>query len=131
MEKVIKYEKKKINYNLVFGLIWLAVFFLNYLNKRFLIWFDYLWLILSLLYISLSIYQLIKQYGKINNDVLIINKPFLKSKRINFKNVISVRKIANLYIFKTTNDEFKIKTDFIDSRSLKVLDKVIDSYKLN
>lgn len=127
---ILKYKKKKTQFNLIFGLIWLLWFFIGYLTKEKISWTDYGWIIISLLYLSLYFYQKKKQYGQIINDKIIINDVFKKTKEIDLKKVNNFKKSAGYYIFKSENAELKINIELIDQNSLRQLNKIVENYKL-
>ena len=69
----IKYSKKRLNYNLVFGLIWLLIFSAYlFLNSNSYLKFGYLFI--GVLFLSTYIFEKSKHYLTIENGVISKNK---------------------------------------------------------
>lgn len=52
----ISYKKRKINFNLIFGLAWLLIFVITLLTNDKLNWGDYGYLVLSTIFFLLGFY---------------------------------------------------------------------------
>ncbi|MCF6298239.1 MAG: hypothetical protein L3J08_09710 [Flavobacteriaceae bacterium] len=123
----IQYKKKRLKYNLIFGLLWLVISLLGIFTKENTYWTDYGFLIISLLYIVTYFYEKKKQYLTIENGILSVNHPF--GKKINLSEIKQFRKFAGDYILKSDKTELTINTQIIDEKSLTELNNELG--KLN
>lgn len=123
----ILYKKRRLNYNLTFGIFWLVLSLLKIFNQEKFSWFDWGFLILSFLYLRIYFYEKKNQYLTIENGMISINKMF--PKRIKLTEIKQIKKFAGDYILKTDKTALTINTQFIDENSLKELNTELE--KLN
>ncbi len=123
----IRYKNKRLNFNLIFGTIWLAFSLFKLYTKENHDWTDFGFLVLSILYIATYFYEKKYQYLTIENEMIYKNWPF--SKKINLAEIVTIRKFAGDYTIMTENKELKINTQLIDKDSLVELTLILD--KLN
>ena len=115
----IKYKKKHLNVNLIFGLIWLVWFFIGVFGKEEPNWTDYGWIVISLMYLGMYFYQKNYNYLTIENGFIKQNWPF--GKKMNLNEIKRIRHFAGEYILKSELKKMKINIDFIESESLSKL----------
>lgn len=116
----ISYKKKHLNINLILGLVWLVWFFVGVFVNEAPNWTDYGWLLISLMYLGLYVYQKHYTYLSIENGIININGPF--GKKLNLNDIKQIKKFAGDYILKTDQKELTINTLIIDPNSLSKLD---------
>ena len=122
----IKYSKKRLSYNLVFGLIWLLIFSAYlFLNSNSYLKFGYLFI--GVLFLSTYIFEKSKHYLTIENGVITKNKLF--PKRMQLDKISDVRYFAGEYKLISDTSEMRIMTQFIDKDSLEDLKAVIETLK--
>jgi hypothetical protein len=123
----IKYRKKRLNFSLIFGILWLSISLLGIFTKENSSWTDYGFLIISFLYLGTYLYEKKNQYMTIENGVISVNKPF--ENKINLTEIKQIKKFAGDYTLKTDKAELTINTHIIEPNSLSELDAVLE--KLN
>lgn len=123
----ILYKKRRLNYNLTFGIFWLVLSLLKIFNQEKFSWFDWGFLMLSFLYLGIYSYEKKNQYLTIENGMISINKLF--PNRIRLTEIKQIKKFAGDYILKTDKTALTINTQFIDENSLKELNTELE--KLN
>ena len=128
VEMKIKYKKKRFKQNLIFGIVWTILGFLNlqYIGEN--NWLDYGFLLVAMLYWISYFYEKSYQYLTIDNDWIMKNSPF--GKKINLSEVNRIKKFAGDYILKTDKKEMTINTEVIDEKSLEVLDRTLEKLDL-
>lgn len=117
----IKYKKRQLNVNLVFGVFWLAFGLLSLFTKKNTSWTDYGYLVISVMYFALYYYQRQQGYLMIENGVMRINGSF--GKKIELTDIKEIKKFAGDYIIKTDKKELGINTQLMDPKSLVALDE--------
>lgn len=117
----IKYKKRQLNVNLVFGVFWLAFGLLSLFTKENTSWTDYGYLVISVMYFALYYYQRQQGYLMIENGVMRINGSF--GKKIKLTDIKEIKKFAGDYIIKTDKKELGINTQLMDPKSLVALDE--------
>jgi len=125
----IAYRKRQMTINLIFGLIWLVLFFIRILTKDKPNWTDYGWIVISAMYLILYFYQKKIKYLTIENGFIKDNSPF--GKKINLSDIKQIKKIAGDYILKTEKTELKINTQVIEPNSLAELNNELDKLMPN
>ena len=120
----IQYKKRQLDFNLIFGIIWLIFFLLQLLFDDGLNWTDYGWIFISLAYSGIYFYQKKYKYVTINNGFLTVNGPF--GKTINLMDIKRIKKFAGDYILKTDKEELIINTQVMDPNSLSELNKELE-----
>ncbi len=119
----IKYKKSRFRYNLVFGIIWIGLGIFSLVGKDKIIWTDYGYLIVGILYLGLYLYEMTNQYITINHETIKRNSLF--GKEIKVKDINRIKKVYGQYTLITRTQQLKINTDFIDSASLDQLNKFL------
>ncbi|UMB52639.1 hypothetical protein MKD41_09855 [Lutibacter sp. A64] len=123
----IKYKKRHLKINLIFGIVWLIFGLLSIFTKEKTYWTDYGYIVISILYLLTYFYQKQYKYITIENGILKINGAF--GKKINLSEVKQIKKFAGDYILKTNKKELTINTQIIDPDSLIELNTELE--KLN
>src|SRR5690606_20260177 len=123
----IKYSKKQLRQNLIFGVIWLLIF-IGYLSFGSQSNLRYGYLIMGIFFLSNYLYQKTKHYITIENGVL--KKNYIFPKKISLKDIKEVRYFAGEYKLISENSELLINTVVIDKNSLKDLRVFLDNLKL-
>ncbi len=123
----IKYKKKRLNHNLIFGILWLTISLLGIFTKDNPYWTDYGFLIISILYLGTYFYEKKNQYLTIKKGQILVNQPF--GKKIILAEIKRIKKFAGDYILKTDKKELTINTQIIDPNSLAELNNELE--KLN
>lgn len=120
----IQYKKRQLNFNLIFGIIWLAYFFVKLIFDEELHWIDYGWVLISLTYFGSYFYQKKYRYVSIENGILTINGPF--GKKMNLTEIKRIKKFAGDYIIETDKKELTINTQLIEPNSLAELNAELE-----
>jgi len=123
----IQYKKRQLNFNLIFGIIWLTYFLVKLIFDEEIHWIDYGWILISLAYFGIYFYQKKYKYVSIENGILTVNGPF--GKKLNLNEIKRIKKFAGDYIIKTDNKELTINTQIIEPNSLAELNAELE--KLN
>ena len=125
----IGYNKRHMNINLIFGLLWLVWIFIGILTKAKPNWIDYGWIVISAMYLIGYFYQRHRKYLTIENGTIKINSPF--GKKLNLTEVKQIKKFAADYILKTNRKEITINTQIIDPNSLAELNAELEKLNLD
>lgn len=123
----IQYKKRQLNFNLIFGIIWLTYFLVKLIFDEEIHWIDYGWILISLAYFGIYFYQKKYKYVSIENGILTVNGPL--GKKLNLTEIKRIKKFAGDYIIKTDNKELTINTQIIEPNSLAELNAELE--KLN
>ena len=121
----INYKKKTSKFNLIIGVIWFVWFWVGVITLDRTNWYDWGWLVFILLYIGTYFHQRKHQYAEITDEFIKINDPIF-GKKLNINDVITVRKFAGNYIFKTASKELTIDTHLISLESLDKLNQKVE-----
>ena len=124
----IKYKKKRLRFNFIWGMIWLILGALNLNYDDNIKWTDYGYLIIGVLYLGQFLYELNMHYLTIENGLIYKNTPF--SKKINLAEITWIKKPSNEYTLITENTKIKLKTELIDEKSLTDLNDVLGELSL-
>ena len=116
MKIKIRYTKRRLNHGVIFGTIWLIISLLGIFTKERPYWADYVFLIVSFLYLGTYFYEKKKQYLTIENGFISVNQPF--GKKIRLTEIKRIKKFAGNYILKTDKVELAINTQMIAPHSL-------------
>ena len=100
-------------------------FIMMYLEGH--LWISYFWMAFSVLCIINYYFQKTYQYPSIENGIIKINEPF--GKKLKLYEIQKIKKIAGDYILKTDHKELTINTQFIEPKSLILLNSELE--KLN
>lgn len=123
----IQYKKRQLNFNLIFGIIWLTYFLVKLIFDEEIHWIDYGWILISLAYFGIYFYQKKYKYVSIENGILTVNGPF--GKKLNLNEIKRIKKFAGDYILKSDKKDLTINTQIIDPNSLAELNAELE--KLN
>ena len=123
----IQYKKRQLNFNLIFGIIWLTYFLIQLIFDKEIHWIDYGWILISLAYFGIYFYQKKYKYVSIENGILTVNGPL--GKKLNLTEIKRVKKFAGDYILKSDKKDLTINTQIIDPNSLAELNAELE--KLN
>ncbi len=124
----IRYKKKRLKNNLIFGIFWTGLGLLNLKYSGENEWKDYGYLFIAILYWSSYFYEKINQYLTIENEGIKKNSPF--GKKINFSEINRIKKFSGDYILKTDKEELTINTQIIENKSLTELDRILSQLNL-
>lgn len=120
----IGYKKKHLNVNLILGLVWLILFFIRVSRKETPIWTEYVWIVMSLIYLGIYFYQKKHQYLTIKKGIITVNGPF--GEKLNLTELKRIKKFAGDYILKTDHQELIIDKQLIDPKSLAKLNAELE-----
>jgi len=123
----IQYKKRQLNFNLIFGIIWLTYFLIQLISDKEIHWIDYGWILISLAYFGIYFYQKKYKYVSIENGILTVNGPL--GKKLNLTEIKRIKKFAGDYILKSDKKDLTINTQIIDPNSLAELNAELE--KLN
>lgn len=123
----IQYKKRQLNFNLIFGIIWLTYFLIQLIFDKEIHWIDYGWILISLAYFGIYFYQKKYKYVSIENGILTVNGPL--GKKLNLTEIKRIKKFAGDYILKSDKKDLTINTQIIDPNSLAELNAELE--KLN
>lgn len=124
---IIYYKKKRLNYQLYFGIGFLAIgIILVPLNNFSLIYFS--WIIFGLLQLAVWYYEKKHQYLSIDKNNLTKNSIFPKSVKLN--EIETIVKLEKSYILETKSKKIKINKDIIEEESFYKLNKVLEEIEL-
>lgn len=126
----IKYKRKRLIYTFVMAMIWLilGVISLVFSEQSEMSWFKFAYLFISLLYFFQFFYNLKMQYGTVTADSIEKHELF-SSKEIEWKNLITLKKVAGDYKLYSADKKMTINPDLIDKDSLSDLEAVFKKYK--
>ncbi|MBU3821081.1 hypothetical protein KO566_03335 [Flavobacteriaceae bacterium XHP0103] len=124
----VRYKKKRLNYYLIFGILWLILGAASVTFESGTV-FNYGYLLMGFLYLGTYFFENNKQYLTIENGV--ISKNQLIPKKINLNEIKQIKKFAGDYILKADSTELRINTELIDQNSLLELNVFLDSLNLN
>lgn len=124
----IRYKKKHLNHNLIFGVLWLVLSLLWMFIKENSNWTGYGFLIISFLFLGTYFYEKKYKYLTFKNGQISVNKPF--GKKISLIDIKQIKKIAGDYILETDKTELKINTQIIDEKSLTELNSELEKVKI-
>ena len=127
MEKIeIRYKRMHLRWRFVFGLFWLILGIISITNNS-ENYFNYGYLIASLLYFGIYFFKSKYQYLTIEDGSIILNNFF--SQRINFADLNQIKKKGKSYILQSEKSEIQIDTRLIDKNSLKDLKVILKNLK--
>lgn len=126
----IKFKKKILYSKLILGLICLIIAPITLLRNEDLHWSDYIYFIIGLLYLAHYAYDVTHQYLEIEDGVIKKNSLYGFRKKLNLKDIDTIKKFAGDYTLKSNDTELKIKTSIIEDHSLTSLVKVLSELDL-
>lgn len=125
---IIRFKRRYLRWNLVFGLFWLilGVIAISNNSENFL---NYGYLFASIFYIGNYILKSNNQYLTIDSETITINNLF--PKKVNLNDLILIKKSKKIYILKSEISELTINTNLIEKNSLKDLKAILKNLKVN
>ena len=112
----------------VFGIFWFILGVISITNNS-ENYFNYWYLIASLLYFGNYFFKSKNQYLTFEDDLITLNN--LIPKKLNLADLKQIKKSGKDYILRTENNELHIKTRLIDKNSLKDLKAILKQLKNN
>ena len=112
----LRYKPKSINYNLIFGIIWLSLGIARVTLVQKDNFFFYGFIVFGICYLTMYFVMKYKQYATITDEV--ITKNGLLSKSILVNNITEIKEFAGDVIFKTKESEIAINTNQITEASV-------------
>lgn len=129
MEKIeIRYKRMHLRWKFIFGLFWLILGIISITNNS-ENYFNYGYLIVSLLYFGDYIIKSNNQYLTIDSETMTMNS--LYPKKVNLNDLILIEISKKNYILKTEISELTINTSLIEKNSLKDLRAILKNLKVN
>ena len=125
----IRYKKKRLRLTLILAIFWLVLGVGPLLLKETIKWYEFGFLIVSVLYFAGYFYMIRNQYLRIEHGF--IKKCSLFSKKIKLSEVKQIWKHSDYYILSTKKSELKIEFEHIDNESLDNLNEVLNNLNLN
>ncbi len=121
----IKYSKKKLRKNLIFGILWLVIslirlFFLDNSGH----WFSLFLLAISILHFFLYYHESANQYISIENGIIKINSLF--GKKMKLVDIRKIKKFAGDNTLISGHEQLTINTQIIDPESLAKLNAELE-----
>ena len=126
---IIRYQKKRLNMQLIIAILFIAIFLLMVFFQKELRLSLFLYLLLTITYTYYYWLQRTKGYLQIENGVLTqFGLSFRKS--INLNEVISLKEFSGSYMLKSDQTEMVIDTKLIEPESLQKLRRALSASKL-
>lgn len=125
---LIRYSRKRLLPNLVFGCSFIVIGFLMVYKDPANFW-RYGYFLMGLLYLGIWIFERRKQYLLISDGILTKNKIKPKSMPLGEVNRI-VKGPENITLY-TQKDRLRINTELIDKSSLKNLHRILDNLEVS
>ncbi len=125
---ILKFKNKRLRINLGFGIFWIILGVFSLLTKDSVIWTDFGYLVIGILYIGLYLYEMTNQYMTIDNETIKQNGLF--GKTINLKDIHRIKKLYGHYTLITKTQELKINTELIDEESKIELEHILNHLEL-
>jgi len=129
MRTTLNFTKKRMNMNLLLGIIWfgLGASGVLFIDNTTNIW-SYGWMILGTIYLGTFIWERRKQYVTLTEKSIKKNK--LKPIEIEFKNIVRIQKFAGDVKIFSDNKKIVINTNLITEESKTDLDKFLKTIDL-
>jgi len=129
MRTTLNFTKKRMNINLMLGIIWfgLGASGVLFIDNTTHIW-SYGWMILGTIYLGTFIWERRKQYATLTEKSIKKNK--LKPIEIELKNIVRIQKFANDVKIFSDNKKIIINTNLITEESKTDLDKFLKTINL-
>ena len=123
----IKYNKKRLRFNFILGIIWLLITIAQVVWAKNNYWLIG-WLIIGLLNFSQMAYLYFTPYITIKEGLLIVNN-FLNESSINLSESTHIKTFAGDYIINADGKKLTVDTQIIEPTSLTALNAEL--YKFN
>jgi hypothetical protein len=115
----ISYKKRHLNINLIFGISWLIFGLLGVFLKEKPYWTDYVYIIISILFLIIHFYKKKEKYLTIENGFIKQNWPF--GKKMELTEINRIKHFAGDYILKSDKTEMTINIQLIEEKSINEL----------
>ncbi len=115
----IRYKRKIVNANIIGGLIWLVALLVSFLLDSLYNLSILFYVLMSVLYFTISLYQMKHQYLTIENGIIKQNWPF--GKKIELEQIQKIRHFSGEYVLKSKDKTLKIDIYKIAPKSLQNL----------
>lgn len=115
----ICYKRKIINANIFGGLIWMVALLVSFLLDSLYNLSVLFYVLMSVLYFTISLYQMKYQYLTLKNGTIKQNWPF--GKKIQLEQIQKIRHFSGEYILKSKDKTLKIDIYKIAPKSLQNL----------
>lgn len=126
----IKFKKKKFIYNLVFGVLYLAIGLEGIINQENVRWTKYFFFILGTIHLITFLFEIRNQYLIIENGILKKNILFGHNKEIHLKDIILITEFGEEYKLITEQTVLKINPELIDNNSYNELILILSELNL-
>lgn len=113
-----------MRFNLIFGIVWMLLFINKSSAFNQLKWFDLFWMLISILYFGMFIYQKRYDYFVVENNMIRLNGPL--GKKIHVNHITKVNYFAGEYVVHYLNKKAKISIASLDEDTKKQLKDFID-----
>lgn len=123
----IRFKKKRLYLNLLFGLFWMVVSVIDLFNDEGSL--RYFSLMIGILYVGQYAYEANQQYLIIEHGTIRKNALHGFRKKINLNKIQQIKTFAGDYTLKTETQQLKINTTLIEKESLNELNNRLE--KLN
>jgi hypothetical protein len=117
----IKFNKKRIAYNLIFSSIYVAVGLYRIVANEHINWIKSGFFVIGILYLISALFEIITHYIVINNGTLRKYSLWAFHKDIELQNIIEIKSVKDDYILFTETTKLKIQVELIADDSLEDL----------
>ncbi|PNW29200.1 hypothetical protein BKP44_04430 [Formosa algae] len=126
----IRYKKRKLNMNLIAGVIWSIIAILNivFKDKSQISFLTFGWIILAVLYLGLYFVQRFTAYMTIENNV--ISKLIPLPRHIAIQDITEIKKFKHGYKIISDGKTLAINTEMINEDDLITLNTYLDGIQL-
>jgi hypothetical protein len=125
----IKFNKKRIAYNLIFSIVFIVLGLYNIFSE-YIKWNKSGAFVIGSLYFVTTIFEIITQYIVINNGTLRKYSLWAFHKDIELQNIIEIKSVADYYILFTETTKLKIQVELIADDSLEDLKRILSELNL-
>lgn len=117
-----------MRFNLIFGIVWMLLFINKSSAFNQLKWFDLFWMLISVLYFGMFIYQKRYDYFVVENNMIRLNGPL--GKKIHVNQITKVNYFAGEYVVHYQHKKAKISIASLDEDTKKQLKDFFDHLNL-
>jgi hypothetical protein len=126
----IKFNKKRIAYNLIFSSIYVAVGLYRIVANEHINWIKSGFFVIGILYLISALFEIITQYIVISNGTLRKYSFWAFHKDIELQNIIEIKSVKDDYILFTETTKLKIQVELIADDSLEDLKRILSELDL-
>ena len=124
----IRYKQRHRYLHIAMGFLWSCFFAVKIFYRDSSDWFDYIFLLISILYVSLYLFQTWFGYATIENGILSVYD--FPIKRIDLREVTQFRYYAGDYILESESKKLRINTHLLDPQDVLQLKTKLSEYGL-